>query len=126
MFVGEEHDDDAAERAASEARATAWARKVADRIPTGWIITGTGAVLLGATAAFGGLEPAPQPTPEQLSAGDSYVGSDLEFVILGAEVTGHYKPSPLAYSEACRLLGLWPEQSMLVAAHNNDLAAARD
>jgi 2-haloacid dehalogenase len=47
-------------------------------------------------------------------------------VILGAEVTGHYKPSPLAYSEACRLLGLPPEQCMLVAAHNADLVAAQD
>ncbi len=47
-------------------------------------------------------------------------------VVLGAEVTGHYKPSPQAYSEACRLLGLPPEQCMLVAAHNADLAAARD
>ena len=47
-------------------------------------------------------------------------------VILGAEVTGHYKPSPESYSEACRLLGLPPEQCMLVAAHNSDLAAARE
>lgn len=47
-------------------------------------------------------------------------------VILGAEVTGHYKPSPRSYSEACRLLGLPPEQCMLVAAHNNDLVAARE
>lgn len=47
-------------------------------------------------------------------------------VILGAEVTGYYKPSPRSYSEACRLLGLPPEQCMLVAAHNNDLVAARE
>ena len=47
-------------------------------------------------------------------------------VILGAEVTGHYKPSPRSYSEACRLLGLPPEQCMLVAAHNADLVAARE
>lgn len=47
-------------------------------------------------------------------------------VILGAEVTGHYKPSPPSYSEACRLLALPPEQCMLVAAHNADLAAARE
>ncbi len=47
-------------------------------------------------------------------------------VILGAEVTGHYKPSPQSYAEACRLLALPPEQCMLVAAHNSDLAAARE
>lgn len=47
-------------------------------------------------------------------------------VVLGAEVTGHYKPSPQAYSEACRLLGLRPEECVMVAAHHGDLAAARE
>lgn len=47
-------------------------------------------------------------------------------VILGAEVTGHYKPSPESYSEACRLLGLAPVECVMVAAHNGDLAAARE
>lgn len=47
-------------------------------------------------------------------------------VILGAEVTGHYKPIPQSYSEACRLLGLTPAECMLVAAHNADLLAARE
>lgn len=47
-------------------------------------------------------------------------------VILGAEVTGYYKPSPQSYSAACRLLGLSPAECMLVAAHNADLVAARE
>ena len=45
-------------------------------------------------------------------------------VILGAEVAGHYKPQPEAYLTAARLLDLAPEQCMMVAAHNRDLAAA--
>lgn len=45
--------------------------------------------------------------------------------ILGAEVAGHYKPQPEAYTKSVSLLGLQPEQSMLVAAHNDDLRAAR-
>lgn len=45
-------------------------------------------------------------------------------VILGAEVAGHYKPQPEAYLAAARLLDLAPEQCMMVAAHNGDLAAA--
>ena len=46
-------------------------------------------------------------------------------VILGAEVFGHYKPDPETYLGACRLLSLQPEQVMLCAAHNGDLAAAQ-
>ena len=46
-------------------------------------------------------------------------------VILGAEVFGHYKPDPQTYLGACRLLSLEPDQVMLCAAHNHDLAAAQ-
>lgn len=45
--------------------------------------------------------------------------------ILGAEVVGHYKPVPAAYTEACNRLGLRPEQVLMTAAHNGDLLAAR-
>ena len=44
--------------------------------------------------------------------------------ILGAEPTRHYKPQPEAYLGTADYLGLPPEQCMLVAAHNGDLAAA--
>jgi len=46
-------------------------------------------------------------------------------VILGAEVSGHYKPDPETYLGACRMLSLQPEQVMLCAAHNYDLVAAQ-
>jgi 2-haloacid dehalogenase len=45
--------------------------------------------------------------------------------ILGAEVVQAYKPMPEAYLRTADVLGLQPEQMCLVAAHNNDLAAAR-
>ena len=45
--------------------------------------------------------------------------------ILGAETALAYKPMPECYLRNAALLGLAPEQCMLVAAHNNDLAAAR-
>ena len=45
--------------------------------------------------------------------------------ILGAEVARAYKPSPEAYLRNAEALMLEPEQVCLVAAHNNDLAAAR-
>lgn len=44
--------------------------------------------------------------------------------VLGAEVARHYKPQPQAYLVTADLLGLRPEQCMMVAAHNGDLAAA--
>ena len=45
--------------------------------------------------------------------------------ILGAEVARAYKPQPAAYLTTAALLGLRPDQCLMVAAHNNDLAAAR-
>jgi 2-haloacid dehalogenase len=44
--------------------------------------------------------------------------------VLGAEVARHYKPQPEAYLTTAALLGLEPEQCLMVAAHNGDLAAA--
>jgi 2-haloacid dehalogenase len=44
--------------------------------------------------------------------------------VLGAEVARHYKPQTEAYLTTAALLGLAPEQCMMVAAHNSDLAAA--
>lgn len=46
-------------------------------------------------------------------------------LILSAELFRHYKPDRQVYLGAARLLGLRPQQVMLVAAHNYDLAAAR-
>ncbi|GAB5376530.1 MAG: haloacid dehalogenase type II [Acuticoccus sp.] len=46
-------------------------------------------------------------------------------MILGAEVTGHYKPEPQSYRRAAALLMLDPAECGFVAAHNSDLAAAR-
>ena len=46
-------------------------------------------------------------------------------VILGAEVAQAYKTSPEAYLRTADILALQPADVCLVAAHNNDLAAAR-
>ncbi len=45
--------------------------------------------------------------------------------ILGAEVSGVYKPDPRAYLRTAELLALAPGELALVAAHHGDLAAAR-
>ena len=45
--------------------------------------------------------------------------------ILGAEVAKHYKPDPESYQTAVELLGLYPDQVMMTAAHQGDLLASQ-
>lgn len=45
--------------------------------------------------------------------------------ILSCEFLGYYKPSRQAYLKGVSLLGLRPEEAMMVAAHKTDLAAAQ-
>ncbi len=45
--------------------------------------------------------------------------------ILGAEVSGAYKPDRRAYLHTAEVLGIAPGELCLVAAHHGDLAAAR-
>lgn len=45
--------------------------------------------------------------------------------ILGAEVSGFYKPDPRAYLRTAELLAVAPGELALVAAHHGDLAGAR-
>lgn len=46
-------------------------------------------------------------------------------LVLGAEIVGHYKPDAEVYDAAPRLLALAPSEVLMVAAHVDDLAAAR-
>jgi 2-haloacid dehalogenase len=46
--------------------------------------------------------------------------------ILGAEIAGNYKPAREVYLASAAALGLEPGEVMMVAAHNSDLAAARE
>lgn len=45
--------------------------------------------------------------------------------ILGAELARAYKPTPEAYLRSADCLGLRPDECLMVAAHNDDLLAAR-
>lgn len=47
-------------------------------------------------------------------------------MILGAEPARNYKPVPSVYLTGADWLGLAPSEVMMVAAHNGDLAAARE
>ncbi|MDJ0614880.1 MAG: haloacid dehalogenase type II [Rhizobiaceae bacterium] len=46
--------------------------------------------------------------------------------IVGAEIAQNYKPHPDAYLKSAHALGLSPGEVMMVAAHNEDLHAARE
>ncbi|MCP1912539.1 2-haloacid dehalogenase [Bradyrhizobium elkanii] len=46
-------------------------------------------------------------------------------VIVGAEITSSYKPSPRTYLGSAEAVGLPPDRVAMVAAHNDDLKAAR-
>jgi 2-haloacid dehalogenase len=46
-------------------------------------------------------------------------------MVFGSDLFGHYKPDAETYLGVCRLLDLEPDQVMMAAAHNYDLAAAR-
>ena len=46
--------------------------------------------------------------------------------LVGADVAKDYKPKPEVYLASARALGLEPRQVTMVAAHNDDLVAARD
>jgi len=45
--------------------------------------------------------------------------------ILGAEIARDYKPKPIVYLASAEAFNLKPEETMMVAAHSNDLQAAR-
>jgi len=53
-----------------------------------------------------------------------FAGLPWDF-IFGSDLWHHYKPDPEVYRGAYNLLGLRPDEVMLVAAHNDDLRAAR-
>ena len=44
--------------------------------------------------------------------------------ITGAEIARDYKPQPIVYQASAAALGCLPEETMMVAAHSDDLAAA--
>jgi 2-haloacid dehalogenase len=46
-------------------------------------------------------------------------------MIFGSDLFGHFKPDPETYLGVAKMLNLRPEQVMMAAAHNGDLAAAR-
>ena len=46
-------------------------------------------------------------------------------MVFGSDLFGHFKPDPETYLGVARLMDLAPDQVMMAAAHNGDLAAAR-
>ena len=46
-------------------------------------------------------------------------------MVFGSDLFGHFKPDPETYLGVAKLMDLAPEQVMMAAAHNGDLASAR-
>ncbi|GAA2911109.1 hypothetical protein JOD62_001772 [Microbacterium keratanolyticum] len=63
-----------------------WARAVNDRVPTKWIATICTLAFLGATAAFGGAAEVAKPAIPELSAGQMFLGAELEMTVVSAEL----------------------------------------
>ncbi|BDZ40407.1 hypothetical protein [Microbacterium suwonense] len=61
-------------------------RRMASLIPTPWLLTAGGGVLLAATAGFGGLEEVPPPPVPTVAIGEAYSGSDLQLTVQGVEL----------------------------------------
>lgn len=52
--------------------------------------------------------------------------ADLNWdIIISGETIGHYKPDPVVYQSAAKILKLNPSEILLVASHKYDLEAAR-
>ncbi len=47
-------------------------------------------------------------------------------MIFGSDLFGHFKPDPETYLGVTKMMDLAPDQVMMAAAHNGDLAAARE
>ena len=47
-------------------------------------------------------------------------------LLLTADIVGAYKPDPLMYKTALKVLGLQPGEVAMVASHTYDLRAARE
>jgi len=96
-----------------------------------------------ANTAWERLDPWPDSVPGLAALGQSVIVAPLSngnlallmrmaiyarlpwTVMLGSDVTRAYKPSPEAYRNAVDLLRLRPDEVMLAAAHNVDLAGAQ-
>lgn len=61
-------------------------RRMASLIPTPWLITAGGALLLAATAGFGGLADAAVAPAPTVAVGEQYSGSDLTLTVQSVEL----------------------------------------
>ena len=84
----------------ARAKVLGWARRTIDLVPTSWLITGAGAVLLATTAAFGGLSTATADPIPELALGGTYAGSDLEITVVGVELWDEMGNSAIYPDEA--------------------------
>ncbi|WP_243229544.1 hypothetical protein [Microbacterium sp. CIAB417] len=83
-----------------------WVTAVADRVSTKWIGGIATALILGATAAFGGLGTVPEPPLPELSAGETFTGAGLEMTPQRAVLIDELSDTGVTPAEGERLLVL--------------------
>ncbi|WP_417555093.1 hypothetical protein [Microbacterium sp.] len=76
----------AKEETAEERTVLTRVRRMTSLIPTPWLITAGGAILLAATAGFGGLATAPVPPTPKVAVGEQYSAGDLTITVHDLEL----------------------------------------
>ena len=75
-----------------------------DRLPTKWLVTSVGAVLLALSAVVGGLDDAPVLPVPVIQAGDSHAGTELTIVVNSALLIDAFPEQSIVPEEGNRLL----------------------
>ncbi|MFC0673057.1 hypothetical protein [Brachybacterium hainanense] len=81
-------------------RPGSWIRRGARRLPTSWILTSAGAVLLASTAAFGGLAEVTGPAPAELALGEPAHGADLTMTVRSVRLVAEAPPGTGVFADA--------------------------
>lgn len=90
--------------AGTDAQPKKWVSAVTSRVSTKWIGGAATVVILGATAAFGGLEAVPEPPLPELGAGDTFTGAGIEMTPQRAVLIDELNETGVRPKEGERLL----------------------
>lgn len=90
--------------AGTDAQPKKWVSAVTSRISTKWIGGAATVLILGATAAFGGLEAVPEPPLPELVAGDTFTGAGWEMTPQRAVLIDELNETGVRPKEGERLL----------------------
>lgn len=88
----------------SDTQPKKWVSAVTSRVSTKWIGGAATVLILGATAAFGGLEAVPEPPLPEIGAGDTFTGAGWEMTPQRAVLIDELRETGVLPKEGERLL----------------------